>query len=98
MLTIAGISLLVFGSASALVSSLLRFQAEADLLDKRPDLARGIPIWWSMKRHPEIERLYKSEFPEGRKIRQSTWLGVAALVAFLLGFCLLVSSGQPGAE
>jgi hypothetical protein len=90
MKTIVGIALLVFGMIALLVANFLPFQAEADLLDKRPRLSGRFPIWWSMKQHPEIQRLYKSEFPNGQKYRWSRMWAVIALSSFVAGLLMLL--------
>jgi hypothetical protein len=90
MKSIVGISLLVFGMVALLIANLLPFQAEANLLDKRPGLSGRFPIWWSMKQHPEIQRLYKSEFPNGQKFRWSRVWVIIALSSFLAGLLMLL--------
>jgi len=90
MKTIVGIALLVFSMIALFAANFLPLQAEADLLDKRPRLSGRFPIWWSMKQHPEIQRLYKSEFPSGQKYRWSRMWAVIALGSFLAGLLMLL--------
>lgn len=90
MKTIVGVASLVFAMVALFVANFLPSQAEADLLDKRPDLSSRITMWQSIKQYPEIRALYQNEFPNGKKFRQSRMWLVAAALAFLLGLLMLV--------
>jgi hypothetical protein len=89
MKTGVGVALLVFAMLAMLAANLSHFRAQADLLDKRPDLSSRVPDWWTLKRHLEFERLYKNEFPEGRKIRQYWWWLAVAFSTLAMSALLL---------
>jgi hypothetical protein len=88
MHTIVGGSLMMLGMILIAAANVFHFKAEADLLDKQPELGDGFYFGGIFRRHYRVEKLYRAEFPDGRRIRQS-WL--CAIVGFLAFFSGLVA-------
>jgi len=72
--------------------NMLHFQAEADLLEKRPELGDQFYSWGLLRKHHLIEKLYRSEFPHGKRIRQFWICCVAGMLTVLFGVAAIVTT------
>jgi hypothetical protein len=91
MRMIAAILLIVVGMILAAIANLLHFSAEADLLEKRPEMAGEIYIWGVFRRHRLIEKRYMEEFPNGKRARQFWQCAIAGFASFLSGVLVLMT-------
>jgi uncharacterized membrane protein YfcA len=92
MRTILGVSLAAAGVVMNFAGALLLIQVEADLLEKRPGLSKIIYGWWGFPDRVEIVRRYKSEFPNGHRVRNSMVCSIAGAIAFFAGIMVLFIS------
>jgi hypothetical protein len=90
MRDIIGVTLLVLGTIAGFASRLLLLQMEVDLSEKSPVLKEQIARRSWFANPYEITRLYKSEFPKGKRNQQSWFLFVIGGLALLVGVAILV--------
>jgi hypothetical protein len=86
---IVGGSLIALGMILIVAANMFHFNAEADLLDKRPEFGDGIYFWGIFRNHYKVEKLYRAEFPDGHRIRQFWLCAIAGFLAFLSGLIVL---------
>jgi hypothetical protein len=89
MQAVLAISLMIVGFVVLGVANFIYFGAEADLLDKRPDLSGEIYGWFGRSKFYTVMRFYKAEFPQGRRIRNMWVCAVAGWISALSGFLML---------
>jgi hypothetical protein len=89
MHTIVGGSLMMLGMILIGAANVFHFKAEADLLDKRPELGDGLYFWGIFRKHHKVEKLYRAEYPDGHRIRQSWLCAIAGFLAFFSGLVVL---------
>jgi hypothetical protein len=89
MRTIISISLIVAGWVSFFAGLVTYLQVEADLFEKRPDLAGLLDEWDRLKRWKKVAEAYKTVFPQGRKLRNCLIFTIAGMTGFLSGFWVL---------
>jgi hypothetical protein len=87
---IAGISLIVFAIIMMFAANILHFEAEAELLEKRPELLDELYLWGIFRRHRLVERFYNAEFPRGRRVRQYWLSAIVGALSFFSGFFIIV--------
>jgi len=90
MRVIGGGALLLVGFLLVGAANWLHFEAEAELLQRRPELGDQFYFFAGIfRKHSLIEQLYKSEFPNGHRVRQSQICALSGFVAVALGFVLV---------
>jgi hypothetical protein len=89
MHTIIGATLMILGMILIVSANVFHFMAEADLLEKRPELGDKLYSWF-FRRHNLVDKLYRREFPSGTRIRQSWLCAIAGFLAFFSGAFVLV--------
>ena len=91
MQTIIGVSLFILGWIAIIVANFLRMLGEVELLEKRPDLAGVVYGKWISRSDPwKVARLYKSEFPNGKRIKNFWRLVIVAIAAWIAGILMLL--------
>jgi hypothetical protein len=90
MHTIVGATLMIFGMILIISANVFHFMAEADLLEKRPELGDKLYFWF-FRRHNLVDRLYRKEFPSGARIRQSWLCAIGGFVALFSGAFVLAT-------
>jgi hypothetical protein len=90
MRVIGGGILLLVGFLLVGAANWLHFKVEAELLQRRPELGDQFYFFGGVfRKHSLIERLYKSEFPNGKRVRQFWICALSGFVAAALGFVLV---------
>lgn len=91
MRTALGVSLFGLGITAIWSANMIYYWAKSELLEKRPGLEKEINFWDGRRMHHMIGKLYKSEFPKGRRVFQF-WICTIAGFAFIIaGVATLVS-------
>jgi len=91
MQTIIGVALFILGWIAIIVANFLRLLAEVELLEKRPDLAGVVYGKWISRSDPwKVARLYKSEFPNRKRIKNFWRLVIVGIAAWIAGILMLL--------
>ncbi len=89
MRTIVGGLLILFGFISIGWANMLHFSAEADLLAKRPELGDQLHFFGGIfRKHHLVNKYYRAEFPDGKRIQQVSLLAALGMLMFFAGFLI----------
>lgn len=90
MRVIRGGILLLVGFVLVGAANWLHFKVEAEPLQRRPEFGGQFYFFGGpFRKHDLIAQLYKSEFPNGQRVRQSRICAVSGCVAAALGIVLV---------
>jgi len=87
MRTIVGGLLLLLGFIAIGWANVLHFKAQAELLAKRPEFGDQLYFFGGLfRKHHLVDKYYKAEFPDGKRILQFWLLAALGAITFFSGF------------